>query len=64
MDSAFVHRRRILFGDCDPGGIMYTPRVTHFVIEASLDFLSDRLGGPAERRMFEMGVAPPARPAP
>ncbi len=43
---------------------MYTPRVTHFVIEASLDFLSDRLGGPAERRMFEMGVAPPARPAP
>ncbi len=61
MSAVFLHRRRILFGDCDPGGIIYTPRVSHFVVEASLEFLSDLLGGPAERRMFEMGIAPPAR---
>ena len=61
MSPSFVHRRRILFGDCDPGGIIYTPRVAHFVAEAGLEFLRARLGDGAERRMFAMGVAPPAR---
>ncbi len=57
----FLQKRRILFGDCDPGGIIYTPRIGHFVVEASIGFFSERLGGSAERRLFEMGVAPPAR---
>ncbi len=61
MKQHYIHRRRILFGDCDPGGIIYTPRVSHFVIEANLEFLSERLGGPAERQLFAMGIAPPAR---
>ncbi|NEQ46661.1 MAG: acyl-CoA thioesterase [Leptolyngbya sp. SIOISBB] len=61
MTTSYIHRRRVLFGDCDPGGIVYTPRVSHFVVEAGLEFLGDVLGGPAERRMFEMGIAPPAR---
>lgn len=57
----FVMRRRVRFGDCDPGGILYTPRLSYFVIEAILDFLSARLGAPAERCFMEMGLAPPAR---
>lgn len=57
----FKTSRTILFGDCDPGGIVYTPRIGHFVIEAGLEFLSHALGGPAARRIFAMGVLPPAR---
>ncbi|MCF7221402.1 acyl-CoA thioesterase [Marilutibacter chinensis] len=53
--------RTILFGDCDPGGVVYTPRIGHFVVEAGLDFLSYVLEGPAARRIFAMGVLPPAR---
>lgn len=57
----FRTRRVILFGDCDPGGVVYTPRIAHFVVEAGLDFLSHALGGPAARRLFAMGILPPAR---
>lgn len=61
MSERFVVRRRILFGDCDPGGIVYTPRFAHFAVEAGLDFLGQRLGAPVERTLFELGVGPPAR---
>jgi acyl-CoA thioesterase FadM len=58
---AFQTSRVILFGDCDPGGVVYTPRIAHFVVEACLDFLSHALGGPAARRLFALGILPPAR---
>lgn len=61
MSSPFITRRRVLFGDCDPGGILYTPRIAHFVVEAGLDLFRDRLGDGPERRMFDHGIAPPAR---
>lgn len=61
MSSPFIVRRRVLFGDCDPGGILYTPRMAHFVVEAGLDFFRDRLGDGPERKMFDLGIAPPAR---
>jgi 4-hydroxybenzoyl-CoA thioesterase len=51
----------VRFGDCDPGGVLYTPRMSYFVVEAILDFLTERLAGPAERRILDMGVFPPAR---
>ncbi|MGO1070410.1 acyl-CoA thioesterase [Lysobacter sp. CA199] len=57
----FQTSRIILFGDCDPGGVVYTPRVADFVVEAGLAFLSYALGGPAARRLFSMGILPPAR---
>jgi len=53
--------RVVLFGDCDPGGVIYSPRVAHFIVEAGLDFLSHALGGPAARRLFSMNILPPAR---
>lgn len=61
MKTPFVIHRRVRFGDCDPGGVLYTPRIGYFVVEAVLDFLAFRLGGPAERRIMEMGILPPAR---
>lgn len=57
----FVTKRRILFGDCDPAGVVYTPRITYFIVEAVHDFLTHILGGPAIREIFAMGILPPAR---
>ena len=57
----FRTSRVIQFGDCDPGGVVYTPRVAHFVVEAGLAFLSHALDGPAARRLFSMDILPPAR---
>lgn len=57
----FKTSRVILFGDCDPAGAIYTPRVAHFVVEAALEFLSYALEESAARRLFAMGILPPAR---
>ena len=57
----FTTKRTILFGDCDPAGIIFTPRVAYFVVEAVHEFLTHILGGPGIRRIFAMGVLPPAR---
>lgn len=32
-DAVFVSRT-ILFGDCDPAGVVYTPRFSYFAVEA------------------------------
>ena len=61
MTDRFVVKRRVLFGDCDPGGILYTPRAAHYIVVAGLDFFRARLGDGAERKLFEQGIAPPAR---
>ncbi|WP_220815071.1 acyl-CoA thioesterase [Pseudomonas paralcaligenes] len=57
----FITTRTVLFGDCDPAGIVYTPRIAYFVIEAIHEFLSHRLGGEGLRKVFAMGILPPAR---
>ena len=57
----FITTRTVVFGDCDPAGIVYTPRIAYFVIEAIHEFLSDRLGGEGLRKVFAMDILPPAR---
>ena len=57
----FKTSRHILFGDCDPAGVVYTPRVAHYVVEACLDFQTHVLGAPAPRSLFALGILPPAR---
>jgi len=59
--SPFKIQRTVLFGDCDPAGAIYTPRVAHYVIEAVMEFQASRLKGPAARKILDMGVLPPAR---
>jgi YbgC/YbaW family acyl-CoA thioester hydrolase len=58
---SFRTTRTILFGDCDPGGVIYAPNVAHFVVEATHEFLAALLGGPAVRHLFGLGILPPAR---
>ncbi len=61
MNKEFVFTRKVRFGDCDPGGVLYTPRIGYFVVEAVLDFISACLKVPAEKGILELGVLPPAR---
>lgn len=57
----FKTRRHVLFGDCDPAGVVYTPRIADYVVEACLDFQAHLLGAPAPRSLFALGILPPAR---
>lgn len=57
----FKTSRHVLFGDCDPAGVVYTPRIAHYVVEACLDFQAHLLGAPAPRSFFALGILPPAR---
>lgn len=59
----FTSRRTVLFGDCDPGGAIYTPRACHLVVESILEFQSWLLGGSAARAIFEMGACRRRRPS-
>jgi 4-hydroxybenzoyl-CoA thioesterase len=44
MNNVFVCRRRILWGDSDPAGVIYTPRVFHYAIETVEEWLIKILG--------------------
>ena len=57
----FVEKRTILFGECDPAGILYTPRICEYIVEGAIRFLSRSLGEPFERYMFAKRLMAPAR---
>lgn len=59
--QTFKSRRTVLFGDCDPAGVLYTPRAGHFIVESILEFQAWLLGAPAARTILELGVLPPAK---
>ncbi|OZG72427.1 thioesterase [Hahella sp. CCB-MM4] len=61
MPSPVFVRRKVLFGDCDPEGIVYTPRFSYFALEAVHDALCIWLDGSGFRRLMEFGILPPAR---
>jgi acyl-CoA thioesterase FadM len=43
-ESLFVHRRRVIFADADPAGIVYTGRFPNFALEAIEAWCGERLG--------------------
>ncbi len=57
----FVVRRRVAFGDCDPAGIVYTPRYGEYVAGAFFLFLDTRFAPSFVARLGALGVVPPAR---
>ncbi|OJJ23193.1 hypothetical protein BKI52_02225 [marine bacterium AO1-C] len=61
MSKEFIVKRKVRFGDCDPGGVLYTPRISYFVVEAILDFIAECFGAPAEKSILDLGVLPPTR---
>lgn len=59
-DAVFVSRT-ILFGDCDPAGVVYTPRFSYFAVEAIYTALDSWLGAPGLRTLMGFDVLPPVR---
>ena len=57
----FIETRKILFGECDPAGILYTPRICEYVVESALLFLTIVLEQPFERFIFSQSMSLPAR---
>lgn len=56
-----VVRRRVKWGECDPAGVVYTPRFADFVAEAFHLFLGAILEGSLQHRFRELDVGTPAR---
>ncbi|WHI47350.1 acyl-CoA thioesterase [Microbulbifer sp. JMSA004] len=54
-------KRQVLFGDCDPEGIVYTPRFSHFALEATHEAMGQLMGGPAIATMKTLGFLTPVR---
>jgi 4-hydroxybenzoyl-CoA thioesterase len=42
--SIFSRQRRVLYGDCEPSGVIYTPRVFNYAIEAVEEWYVEVLG--------------------
>ncbi len=59
--APFVVRRRVAFGDCDPAGIVYTPRYGDYIAGAFFLFLDTRFAPSFVARLGALGVVPPAR---
>lgn len=59
--SAMVISRTILFGECDPAGIVYTPRFTDFALEATHQTLTKIFGKPSIRVLNDSGLVTPVR---
>jgi YbgC/YbaW family acyl-CoA thioester hydrolase len=53
--------RKVLFGDCDPEGIVYTPRFSYFALEATHEAMHIMLGAPLITALKKMGILTPVR---
>jgi YbgC/YbaW family acyl-CoA thioester hydrolase len=53
--------RKVLFGDCDPEGIVYTPRFSYFALEATHEAMHIMLGAPSITALKKMGILTPVR---
>lgn len=60
-DEPLILRRVVRWGECDPAGIVYTPRFLDYVVSAHEAFISLMLGGPIHRLKDELSVDFPVR---
>lgn len=59
--APLVIRRTVRWGECDPAGIVYTPRFLDYAVSAYEGFVSLMLGGPLHGAKKSLGVDFPAR---
>ncbi|MDH3966294.1 MAG: acyl-CoA thioesterase, partial [Rhodospirillales bacterium] len=57
--SAFNVTRRVKWGDCDPAGIIYTPRVLDYAMETLEAWNREVLGVPWMKLNWEMSMGWP-----
>jgi len=61
LSAPITIHRKILFGDCDPAGIVYTPRFSYFALEATHEALTALLRSPCISTLNNMGILTPVR---
>ena len=54
-------RRRVKWGECDPAGVVYTPRFCDYVVEGLDLFMRHLVGVPLQERMAELDLGTPAK---
>jgi acyl-CoA thioester hydrolase len=59
-DPVIVHRR-VRWGECDPAGVVYTPRFADYAVSAYEHFIACLLGDPPQARMHAMGLGLPMK---
>lgn len=60
-EGVFSVRRRIRWGECDPAGVVYTPRFGDYVVEAYHDFLEQLIGAPLQKALIDHDLGTPAK---
>lgn len=60
-DAPLVIRRVVRWGDCDPAGIVYTPRFLEFTVSAYEAFIGLMLSGPVHAAKGDLRVDFPVR---
>lgn len=61
MTKTVLIKRKALFGDCDPAGIVYTPRFSHFAVEAVHEALDVWLEGHGMKLLLKNDLLLPVR---
>lgn len=61
MSKTVYIKRRVLFGDCDPQGIVYAPRFSYFALEAVHESFDTWLGGRGVKTLLGFDLLPPVR---
>lgn len=54
-------RRRVKWGDCDPAGVVYTPRFAEYVVDGFHTFLEVLLEGPLSKQLGALDLGTPAK---
>lgn len=57
----FVVRRRVRWGECDPAGVVYTPRFTDYLVSAVSLFHEQLLGAEAAHYRKNLGIDTPCK---
>lgn len=60
-DSPITLHRRVKWGECDPAGVVYTPRFSDYVVEAVHEFFEHLLGGPLQQELKRLDLGTPAK---
>jgi acyl-CoA thioester hydrolase len=56
-----VVRETVKWGDCDPAGVVYTPRFADYAVSAYHHFLGKMLGNPLQKRLAELDLGLPMK---
>ena len=60
--SAPVRYERVVgWGECDPAGVVYTPRFADYAVEAYHHFLGEIIGRPLQKHLAEHGLGTPMK---